>query len=801
MQLVSLHAAFILASTAVVGHAAHASAQEPEPATQMCGDGTTFTVQLPMLVGHGAGLSDEVTIPNGCRIYALFVSGYMANRDLDQLMFYKLAKLVAENDGYVHWAWWNNLLKEYLARPLHGLPGPAPQPTPGNLAGTHALGFVPTDLPGGVPKAVPEDDFQFQSDAKFMLKEIRQRNPDALIIVAGHSMGGNAVVRLGSDPTVPIDLLAPIDPVGNRSLPIGLPQVAGDVFAGLGGLLRTFNWNRWRVANEMLGWRQRDCVRNSLGLCQDMDPRPFRISFQCINGPLLQSPPRVLGVLVGSRAPLVCPQIFPEAVSRRPHIGANVRHFYHRWQQEFLFPFDFNSSAPISRGKLSSDILGPNYQAAVLENGAGIQDRNKTCGVGPVDRALAAAQALLGLIPEGGDQPTDPRDNSLTCGGFDGHGEIIGLRTRQPYGLTAGVTDPSRNWMELGYDAAKRREILVEMGSAPGPDPHKTVWGPHNWQYEPDNPHLDLVVDDMIDIVTFLLETGPPPPPTDDETAPESDATATPEPTSHGWNNTDVTVSVTASDEPDGSGVKEIEYSLAGSQSGSGVQAGAAADIVITEEGTTTLTFFARDNAGNAEEPQTLTIHVDKTPPIVLAEVSPEANAAGWHNTNVVVTFSGQDELSGIATVDPAVVLSAEGADQEVSGVATDRAGNTAFAAAQISIDKTPPVIAGLPGSCVLWPPNGRLVDVGHVVAADALSGVEPGSLSVTGTSSEPTAGSGRNRNEPAIVINGPVIQLRASRAGNGSGQTYELRASVSDRAGNSTAGSAVCTVPHDQRR
>jgi hypothetical protein len=152
-------------------------------------------------------------VPDGCRVYALFVSGYERNQKLDELTFYRLTKLIAEK-GLRALRMVEQLLKEYMAGPRHKdetftLPvtGAKIGPTPGGLVGIHGAGFVPLvhEL-GLIPKAVPEDDFQFQDDARRMLAAIRSRNPDALIVVAGHSMGGNSVSRLGATTPVDIDL-------------------------------------------------------------------------------------------------------------------------------------------------------------------------------------------------------------------------------------------------------------------------------------------------------------------------------------------------------------------------------------------------------------------------------------------------------------------------------------------------------------------------------------------------------------------------------------------------------------------
>jgi Phosphodiester glycosidase len=205
---------------------------------------------------------------------------------------------------------------------------------------------------------------------------------------------------------------------------------------------------------------------------------------------------------------------------------------------------------------------------------------------------------------------------------------------------------------------------------------------------------------------------------------PHTTAQATPPPNANGWNNTNVQVTLTAQDDPGGI-VKQIEYSLTGAQTAaSQVVTGNTATISLVNEGVTTITFFATDVAGNSESPQSLTV----------------------------------------------------------------------------KIDKTRPVISGMPTGCTLWPPNHKLVTVGTVTAADALSGLAPGSFQVTGTSNE---GPG-DPQSPDIVVTpngsgGFVVQLRADRSGNSNDRVYNLTATASDLAGNTATATANCTVPHDK--
>jgi hypothetical protein len=193
-------------------------------------------------------------------------------------------------------------------------------------------------------------------------------------------------------------------------------------------------------------------------------------------------------------------------------------------------------------------------------------------------------------------------------------------------------------------------------------------------------------------------------------------------------------------------------------------------------------------------------IQIDKTPPTIGAALTPSPNANGWNNTNVTVQFTATDSLSGLAGVSSPVALSSEGKGQIVSGSATDRAGNTANLSVTVNIDKTSPVMSGLPASgCTLWPPNHQLVQVANVSAADALSGVAPGSFLVTGASDETADAGGSGNTAPDIVISGGNVEVRAERSGSGNGRVYTVDATATDLAGNVAIASGSCVVPHDQ--
>lgn len=114
-------------------------------------------------------------------------------------------------------------------------------------------------------------------------------------------------------------------------------------------------------------------------------------------------------------------------------------------------------------------------------------------------------------------------------------------------------------------------------------------------------------------------------------------------------------------------------------------------DRPVTLRATNRLTVEVRGAPGG-----TLRIWIEGTddgPPQIAAAAAPAANAAGWNNTDVVVTFTCSDAISGVAVCPAPIAVSAEGARQVISGEAVDRAGNRAQASVTLNIDKTAPAV------------------------------------------------------------------------------------------------------------
>jgi hypothetical protein len=328
---------------------------------------------------HPSASNDSITVPNGRPIYALIVSGFGSNRYLDELMVYNFARYLLTNGAYVHYAWWNNLLAPYMERPLHH-----PQSHPGGISDGIANFETAEDASR---KAVPGEDYQFLADAKRFLSAIRQHNPRAIIIVVGHSMGGGAVVHLGSQTGILIDILAPIDAVGNRNYP----------WAGTSALTtipvrHDFNWTRWRVTRDnFLGYKRADFQGVGTG---------------CVAvGPWLKD-------ATDTGNDRVCANVLFAHEAGPLRFDDNIINLHYRWQNEFLFPFDYEQNYTFGHSQPPN---GSTSQSAVAMT-------PQFCGA--FDRCEDP-----GGWPEGGDRESACCETGAGVGWpRDGHGEIVGQR-------------------------------------------------------------------------------------------------------------------------------------------------------------------------------------------------------------------------------------------------------------------------------------------------------------------------------------------------------------------------------------
>jgi hypothetical protein len=200
-----------------------------------------------------------------------------------------------------------------------------------------------------------------------------------------------------------------------------------------------------------------------------------------------------------------------------------------------------------------------------------------------------------------------------------------------------------------------------------------------------------------------------------DKGTPSITATVSPTPNANGWNDADVTVTFVCTD-----GL-------------SGVASCPGPSHVTTEGANRLVTGTVVDNAGNSSI-ASIRVNLDKSSPSITATATPAANANGWNNGNVTISFVCNDGLSGTVSCPGPTTLSTNGADQAVTGSTTDKAGNTATTTATVSIDKSAPSITAVATPAANangW--NNADVTVSFT-CSDALSGTDtcPGPTTVS---------------------------------------------------------------------
>ncbi len=216
--------------------------------------------------------------------------------------------------------------------------------------------------------------------------------------------------------------------------------------------------------------------------------------------------------------------------------------------------------------------------------------------------------------------------------------------------------------------------------------------------------------------------------------------------------------------------------------------------------------------SGLDEVPDPYSGPTDDVPPATEATLDPVANDAGWHRGPAALTLRATDAVEGVrevraqvrdltgrspseAWIAPGEELTlpfTEEGDYAVTYAAVDRSGNTEQPRTlRVRVDLTAPSVSGMPvPPCRIWPPNERMVRVADVVGADAFSGVA--SVGAVVTVDEPADGD--------YQVVGGRVEVRATRDDEGDGRTYTITGTVTDVAGNATAQTGTCTVPHDQR-
>ena len=117
-------------------------------------------------------------------------------------------------------------------------------------------------------------------------------------------------------------------------------------------------------------------------------------------------------------------------------------------------------------------------------------------------------------------------------------------------------------------------------------------------------------------------------------------------------------------------------------------------------------------------------------------------------------------------------------------------------------VDTTAPQITGVvPNPASLWPPNHKMKTVKVAVAAEDACG-EVTTRIIGVVSNEPVNGTGDGDTGPDWnIIDDRKVQLRAERAGGGTGRIYTVTVEATDESGNTSTSTSEVTVPHSKGR
>ncbi|MEO6236680.1 MAG: hypothetical protein ABIQ52_06740 [Vicinamibacterales bacterium] len=278
-----------------------------------------------------------------------------------------------------------------------------------------------------------------------------------------------------------------------------------------------------------------------------------------------------------------------------------------------------------------------------------------------------------------------------------------------------------------------------------------------------------------------------------------------------GWNRSDVTVSMLGVASSGGSAVSSLTYTQGGAVStGPATVAGAAAQVIVSQEGATTVSVTAQDAFRNTSTAAALTVRIDKTAPAVACQPADGA----WHAADVSLGCTASDAVSGLANAaDAAFFLSTTvPAGTETAAASTDLhqvldvAANvvTAGPIAGNRVDKKAPSIAiAVPagGTYVLNQAvlgnyscadggSGVSTCAGPVAAGAPLDTTHPGTAAFVVNSTD-NVSNASTATANYVVSYGVCVQYDTTKAKH-AGSVIPIKIQLCDAAGNNLSSAAV---------
>lgn len=206
---------------------------------------------------------------------------------------------------------------------------------------------------------------------------------------------------------------------------------------------------------------------------------------------------------------------------------------------------------------------------------------------------------------------------------------------------------------------------------------------------------------------------------------------------------------------------------------------------------------------------------VEAVAPVTAATVTPASPGEnGWYRSAVTVSLGASDNCSGVARTEFSTDGGATwgpytGNLSFVSdGVKTvhyrsvDNAGNVEAAQSlTVRIDQTAPAISLSADPSVIWPPNGKTVPVTiSGSGTDAVSGLASVSYVVTDEYGAPLGIPSRSLNGGSATWEDRFCVEARRKGYDRDGRVYQVVATLTDVAGNTSTATVIIRVPHDRR-
>jgi large repetitive protein len=275
-----------------------------------------------------------------------------------------------------------------------------------------------------------------------------------------------------------------------------------------------------------------------------------------------------------------------------------------------------------------------------------------------------------------------------------------------------------------------------------------------------------------------------------DETPPQASATASRAADVNGWHNRPLTVSFTGSDTTSGLDSCDAPKSYAGPDAASVTISGAC-----------------RDLAGNLA-PRSVVVKYDATAPQVTATPARAANASGWYNAPLSVSFAGTDPVSGVAScVGPQSYPGPDNAAASVAGSCTDQAGNVRNAPFPLKYDASAPQVTATPARpaglngwysaplSVSFAGTDATAGIETCDAAKTYSSPDAAAATVSGSCRDRAGNSATGSLPLKYDATAPQVTAAPNRAANINGW-YNAALTVSFTGGDATSGVDSCDAP-----